>query len=90
MARSVKEPGSDAQSTQPVLKQRKKDQHLLMSKVRALALFPHLRVQDWMPTAREHFQLEANLVSSDSRYAMLHNLCKNARTRMKNKELLRR
>ena len=52
-----------------------------------MARFPYLKVPDWMPILVEHYRLEAKLESSDDRYWMVHDLCKNARTRIKNKKL---
>lgn len=52
-----------------------------------MARFPYLKVRDWMPILLEHYHLEVKLESSDDRYWMVHNLCKNARTRIKNKKL---
>ena len=40
-----------------------------------------------MPILVKHYRLEAKLLPSDDRYWMVHNYCKNAKARMKNKKL---
>ena len=42
----------------PIVTQRKVRDDKLRSQVRALVRFPHIKVRDWMPLVRDHYQLE--------------------------------
>ena len=41
-----------------------------------------------MPFLKDYYQLDQKPLSTDSRYLMVHNLCKNAQTSLRNKERL--
>ena len=48
--------------------------------------WPYLTTKDWHPLARRVWGLTENLRSTDYRYDLIHQFCKNERNRVKKRE----
>ena len=60
---------------------------LLKFKLQRHIKWPNLKVSDWQLLAREHWHLEENIMSTDPRYRMIHDFCKNEKVRQRKKAL---
>ena len=78
---------SDAQPKIGTLGARTRLEGYFKLQLQKLPSWPNLKVADWQALARKEWHLEKNIMSTDPRYWMIHDYCKNFRVRQRKQAL---